>query len=680
MALQTSGAISLNDAHIEVGGTSGTTVALNDADIRGLIGKASGAQFALSELYGASSVVGWIYVMVNPYNGGMATFEDIKINSSGDYFVLLERPPRGANRSGNESNSDIELWKMTDEGVVTTRKGFTRSGISSTYGNDIQVTDANGNNHHLSKLILRGTTDVYYSYNVQSWKIFNQTTYGWSSTKCLQITKHNQSNLDAEDKRWTLGFMNGRPQYNFGNIEAGVGNVTYAGYPSEGNHFVFIDKNNKLVVDHIYQMGSDGALFTARFPFDSSYDQAPEVGVKTRVYNSSQWASWNTAQKVFSWGSSTSQNWRFIENDRKYAVYKDSATRSQSTTSTNYTTQSNNSGISNAHIYRLNPYAYPKFACADGNGYPAVFGYGGGHTSNNTRVNSAIWCQKHTSTGALGNRFSFTPSNQTSSSYNDGGFYYATFDSSDNCYMSGYGQMSQNADGIWDIRGQYSYQKPYSVWIAKFNSSGVYQWHIYLETKEWYEHFQGGGGGFAFQSTYGSSALYNYPKINSLAIDNNGDLVVAGSIAIYRGSNAQTRVPILLKLPPDGQVDTGFVGVTSSINGGTRYCGAYIGRYSGDGQSSSSQFYWANQSTGNIFSNNSNHISNPTVFLVHGKPRHDIANSGTGYSTSSLPCGFNYNGGFHGGCTIGRSQSDSNGNALPYTPPTEYSGTGKEEF
>jgi len=55
MALQTSGAISLNDMHIEVGGSSGTTVSLNDADIRGLIGKGSGAQSSFSEFYGAAA-------------------------------------------------------------------------------------------------------------------------------------------------------------------------------------------------------------------------------------------------------------------------------------------------------------------------------------------------------------------------------------------------------------------------------------------------------------------------------------------------------------------------------------------------------------------------------------------------------------------------------------------------
>ena len=53
--IPTSGAISLNQMHTEVGGSSGSTVSINDADIRGLIGKASGATMSFSEWYGASS-------------------------------------------------------------------------------------------------------------------------------------------------------------------------------------------------------------------------------------------------------------------------------------------------------------------------------------------------------------------------------------------------------------------------------------------------------------------------------------------------------------------------------------------------------------------------------------------------------------------------------------------------
>lgn len=55
MALQTSGAISINDLHVEAGGTTGTLASMNDADIRDLISKTAGAQMSLSEWYGASA-------------------------------------------------------------------------------------------------------------------------------------------------------------------------------------------------------------------------------------------------------------------------------------------------------------------------------------------------------------------------------------------------------------------------------------------------------------------------------------------------------------------------------------------------------------------------------------------------------------------------------------------------
>lgn len=55
MALQTSGAISLNDIHVEAGGSSGTQASINDSDIRDLISKGSGATMSFNEWYGASA-------------------------------------------------------------------------------------------------------------------------------------------------------------------------------------------------------------------------------------------------------------------------------------------------------------------------------------------------------------------------------------------------------------------------------------------------------------------------------------------------------------------------------------------------------------------------------------------------------------------------------------------------
>lgn len=55
MALQSSGQISLNDIHIEAGGSSGTQAALNDSDIRGLISASSASEMDFADFYGASS-------------------------------------------------------------------------------------------------------------------------------------------------------------------------------------------------------------------------------------------------------------------------------------------------------------------------------------------------------------------------------------------------------------------------------------------------------------------------------------------------------------------------------------------------------------------------------------------------------------------------------------------------
>ena len=54
MTLQTSGAISLNQIHIEAGGSSGTQVSMNDLDVRYLTNAASGASSSFNNFYGRS--------------------------------------------------------------------------------------------------------------------------------------------------------------------------------------------------------------------------------------------------------------------------------------------------------------------------------------------------------------------------------------------------------------------------------------------------------------------------------------------------------------------------------------------------------------------------------------------------------------------------------------------------
>ena len=56
MALQTSGAITLDQMHIEAGGTTGSSATINDEDVRGLIDASSGATMSFNAWYGASAV------------------------------------------------------------------------------------------------------------------------------------------------------------------------------------------------------------------------------------------------------------------------------------------------------------------------------------------------------------------------------------------------------------------------------------------------------------------------------------------------------------------------------------------------------------------------------------------------------------------------------------------------
>lgn len=95
MPLQSSGAISLNDIHIEAGGSSGTTASLNDSDIRGLIGKSSGAASSFSEFYGAS---------------GAGLYNSSSINYVGSHYqttggVTTQTLSAGATGSWNAYNS-----------------------------------------------------------------------------------------------------------------------------------------------------------------------------------------------------------------------------------------------------------------------------------------------------------------------------------------------------------------------------------------------------------------------------------------------------------------------------------------------------------------------------------------------------------------------------------------------
>lgn len=91
MPLPESGAISLDDIHVEAGGTTQTTASINDADIRGLIGKTAATTMSFSEWYGAANGPQIKYFGVATAGGtaGAYTFTVNTSVSTGDYILLI---------------------------------------------------------------------------------------------------------------------------------------------------------------------------------------------------------------------------------------------------------------------------------------------------------------------------------------------------------------------------------------------------------------------------------------------------------------------------------------------------------------------------------------------------------------------------------------------------------------
>lgn len=115
MALQTSGAISLNDLHLEAGGTTGTQVSMNDTDIRDMIDKASGAQQSMSEYYGASSIQ---YIAANIIGdfavmggGGYHTFGSPAGSGGGAGGMVWYSDGSGMN--GSSTNTSLRPYRGT---------------------------------------------------------------------------------------------------------------------------------------------------------------------------------------------------------------------------------------------------------------------------------------------------------------------------------------------------------------------------------------------------------------------------------------------------------------------------------------------------------------------------------------------------------------------------------------
>ena len=149
MALQSSGAISLNDIHVEAGGTTGTAVSINDADVRGLISASAGSEMDFTDWYGASAAGVEIDngSLSDLQSGGGLSSAQFRLNTNGTIST-----------TGNlTSYSDTNWYEPTT------------TGIGSSY--QVRVT-ATGDTGSLS-----GTLNSYQTISsARSWTLSTSTT------------------------------------------------------------------------------------------------------------------------------------------------------------------------------------------------------------------------------------------------------------------------------------------------------------------------------------------------------------------------------------------------------------------------------------------------------------------------------------------------------------------------
>ena len=138
MALPTSGAISLNQIHVEAGGTSGTQASINDSDIRGLISKASGAQMSFSEWYGASggatlSIASAFAVSSND-TSDTVTCTATGLNTTGPYNLQTPTPTASSGSLLCEFSSFFYSMSHDGGGTWSVNVRLDRTGSTSGVG------------------------------------------------------------------------------------------------------------------------------------------------------------------------------------------------------------------------------------------------------------------------------------------------------------------------------------------------------------------------------------------------------------------------------------------------------------------------------------------------------------------------------------------------------------------
>jgi len=231
MALQTSGAITLDQIHIEVGGSSGSSATINDADIRALIGKSDGATAAFNEWYGASSVGYWAHAYAkgviddtgdeypNSYQSMRYAMGALWYDSTNNYLYAAAI---GAASSSTDQRSGVFFKINLDDGQINMHKGVDHAGggvrvngAFSFHGNNIVAVSS-------TKVIISGDT-----YNINT--ISGQARTALTTPFTLNHSNNTVSTANNSQAHFLFTYPSTGALLNMGGGDRDYGGINYFG-------------------------------------------------------------------------------------------------------------------------------------------------------------------------------------------------------------------------------------------------------------------------------------------------------------------------------------------------------------------------------------------------------------------------------------------------------------------
>ena len=247
MPLQSSGQISLDDLHVEAGGTSGTECSMNDSDIRGLVGASANSQMTFGSFYGASNAQTFmvqhpLYTYYTSYDGTASSPTTTSSPSPYPYNLMVVgvvglnhgsystsfSPPQGTISSRNFMGQTSQLWTGFRYQSNPGGTGFTMWSI-----NNPASTATNNSGWNTVTLSAYGTA---YPLGVQTTRTYSITV---SRTQCAYFGHPNTAPYNGYapgyNNRWRhfiSPYSSSNPSYTGDSI----GLVVYAAKSSANNN------------------------------------------------------------------------------------------------------------------------------------------------------------------------------------------------------------------------------------------------------------------------------------------------------------------------------------------------------------------------------------------------------------------------------------------------------------